>query len=567
VLAGDEATVGRKFDISYHFHTVGDTFPTADELSEVATGHILHINIEVRPYTYAQIASGAEDAGLTEQALGVASIGAPVFVTFSHEPDVARKSAWGTPADYVAAWRHVHDLFVANGATNAVWVWVMTGWYPNFPRYGSYYPGNDDVDWISWEAYSTTVCKATRNVLNGTFADAAGPEYQWLHDGAAAAAGIDVSKPEMISEYGAVYDNGNPGAQAAWYAGIPELLKTQFPDIKAVAKWDNPGGTCQDEMSGSPLTIAGMTAAGHDPYVNQTVPSTPPPPPTTPPLAASFTSSCSGLTCSVDASGSTTPDTITSYAWTFGDGASGAGAAMSHSYSAGGNETVTLTVTDAEGDTASTSQTVAPSAAHPAFVAVAATAANATSESVKVPAAVTAGDGMLLFATGAGSSALTAPAGWAQVATSNTASIRTTLWERVATSTDPGSTVTVSFPAIYRGSTQLLAYSGTSSADPVAAAATATAGTAGSSYRTPATTVPVSGDIVVAYWACKSSGVSAWTMPAGVTLRSGVYNAGGGRITAAVADSPSTATGAAGGLTATTDASASAFAAWTVVVG
>jgi PKD repeat protein len=74
---------------------------------------------------------------------------------------------------------------------------------------------------------------------------------------------------------------------------------------------------------------------------------------------ASFTSACSGLTCSFDASGSSDPDgTIASYAWTFGDGATGAGATASRTYPAGGNYTVTLTVTDNANATSQTAHTV-----------------------------------------------------------------------------------------------------------------------------------------------------------------------------------------------------------------
>ena len=65
------------------------------------------------------------------------------------------------------------------------------------------------------------------------------------------------------------------------------------------------------------------------------------------PPVASFTSACSGLTCSFNASGSSDPDgTIASYAWTFGDGTTGSGATANRTYAAGGTYTVTLTVTD-----------------------------------------------------------------------------------------------------------------------------------------------------------------------------------------------------------------------------
>jgi serine protease len=68
-------------------------------------------------------------------------------------------------------------------------------------------------------------------------------------------------------------------------------------------------------------------------------------------LAASFSFSCSGLTCAFDASAST--GSPTSYAWTFGDGGSGSGVTTSHTYGGTGSYTVGLTVSDGSGtDTA-----------------------------------------------------------------------------------------------------------------------------------------------------------------------------------------------------------------------
>jgi subtilisin family serine protease len=74
---------------------------------------------------------------------------------------------------------------------------------------------------------------------------------------------------------------------------------------------------------------------------------------------ASFTFSCSGLTCSFNGSASSDSDgSISSYAWNFGDGTTGSGATVSKTYASTGTRTVTLTVTDNGGATGSQSQSV-----------------------------------------------------------------------------------------------------------------------------------------------------------------------------------------------------------------
>jgi lysophospholipase L1-like esterase len=76
------------------------------------------------------------------------------------------------------------------------------------------------------------------------------------------------------------------------------------------------------------------------------------------PPTASFTSSCTGLTCTFDASGSTDDLGIATYAWTFGDGGTSSIAGPSHTYADAGTFTVGLVVTDTGGQTATASAQV-----------------------------------------------------------------------------------------------------------------------------------------------------------------------------------------------------------------
>lgn len=107
---------------------------------------------------------------------------------------------------------------------------------------------------------------------------------------------------------------------------------------------------------------------------------------------AAFTSAATNLSVAFSAAGSADPDgSIASYAWTFGDGATGTGATPTHVYSAAGTYTVTLTVTDDDGATSSISHSVSVVASESVqFVRNVGTAQNTTTgTALAVPVAAT----------------------------------------------------------------------------------------------------------------------------------------------------------------------------------
>ena len=77
------------------------------------------------------------------------------------------------------------------------------------------------------------------------------------------------------------------------------------------------------------------------------------------PPTASFTYSCTGLTCTFDASGSSDDVGIASYNWSFVEGPrSTTAATITQTFSSAGSWVVSLNVTDTIGQTGSTSQTI-----------------------------------------------------------------------------------------------------------------------------------------------------------------------------------------------------------------
>lgn len=276
-LQASEAAVDRRFDFMYRFHDLNDPIPDTEDQEVLASGTILHIAIDARDYgqrgqlgvPWREIAGGSYDGELLAQARGIAAIGEPVFVTFDHEPDQPRRSLQGSAADYIAAWRHVHQLYEIAGADNAVWVWVATGWMPSAAEALKMWPGNDVVDWISWEAYDFAGCRTgpADATKSKSFEEVALPFYRYLLEHGTAAS-IDVNKPMMISEAGSAIA-ANSSTSSSWYSKIPTVLAA-YPRIKAIGLWNHGDGlaTCDFVFSTIPSRAADVREAGRQRWVN-----------------------------------------------------------------------------------------------------------------------------------------------------------------------------------------------------------------------------------------------------------------------------------------------------------
>jgi beta-mannanase len=82
-----------------------------------------------------------------------------------------------TAADYVDAWRHVHDVFTAHGADDVRWVWAPNVVHPGSTPLPALYPGDAYVDVLGVDGYNwgTSVSWGSwvsgRQVFEQTFAE------------------------------------------------------------------------------------------------------------------------------------------------------------------------------------------------------------------------------------------------------------------------------------------------------------------------------------------------------------------------------------------------------------
>lgn len=110
-------------------------------------------------YALDRIAAGDFDAYITQWGQALASWGQPVQLRFAHEMNGnwypwAEGVNGNQPGDYVQAWRHVHDVVAATGASNVAWVWS-----PNVPYFGStdlagLFPGAAYVNVVALDGYN-----------------------------------------------------------------------------------------------------------------------------------------------------------------------------------------------------------------------------------------------------------------------------------------------------------------------------------------------------------------------------------------------------------------------------
>jgi hypothetical protein len=260
-----EAQTGEKFSIVYSYHDMSNVgspgqFPNSYEKT-LGASRTLMVSWSSREFSagtqlkWSDIAAGKYDASvLNPEAARIEAYAKPIFLTFDPEMDgrMARTPSPGTAAQYVAAYRHIHDTFAAAGVRNVIWVWTPTGNGAHDDEFDSLYPGSAYVDWIGYDPYNFASC-------NGgtwrTFSQIVDPFYQWLESNGYGA------KPFMLPEYGTVVNPSDTSAAATWYAGLVAGLKSH-PNIKSLTEWDDTTGGCNTQLSAGPGELAAFGAAG-----------------------------------------------------------------------------------------------------------------------------------------------------------------------------------------------------------------------------------------------------------------------------------------------------------------
>jgi len=254
-----ESLIGRPLAMERVYYRWDEAWPTADDVWTRDAGRIPYISWNTRLANgswipWADIAAGRYDDVLHERATALKVFGSPVVFSFNHEPE--NDPAAGSADDFVAAYRHVHDVFDADGVTNVTYAWTMMAWGFRSGNAAAFYPGDDDVDVVAADGYNQSGCPqghAPWRSLTDIFS-------------AFYAFGSEHGKRMIVAEWGAHEDPADPGREASWFDDASAQLQ-QWPGIVAVLYFDADRG-CARWVDSSPETLAAFQAMAAAPYFN-----------------------------------------------------------------------------------------------------------------------------------------------------------------------------------------------------------------------------------------------------------------------------------------------------------
>ena len=139
------------------------------------------------------------------------------------------------PGEYVAAWRHVHDIFASVGADNATWVWCpYASGRRRLSDLRALYPGDAYVDWTCLDGYNWGTHPAAPGAPGRTagwrsFDRIFHAPYELV------TRRIAPSKPMLIGE---VASSERGGSKAAWIRAALSELPARYSRIHGLLWFD-----------------------------------------------------------------------------------------------------------------------------------------------------------------------------------------------------------------------------------------------------------------------------------------------------------------------------------------
>ncbi len=266
-VADFETLISRKLALHLNYYGWDLDIFGSDVTDDIANGRIPYSTWE--PWNNSvgvpldDIVNGVQDTVIQQRAAEAKALGVPLLLRWAHEMNgnwypwcgINNGGATVGPAKYVAAYKHIHDVFVAAGALNVQWVFCpdnadVPG--DSWNHWTAYYPGDAYVDWMCFDGYNwgSTMpygWESFQQVFQQIYSEMAG-----------------MGKPLMIGETASTELGGD---KAAWITAMLGTSKSDFPAIKALV-WFEINKETDWRVESSPASLMAFQTVAHDPYFN-----------------------------------------------------------------------------------------------------------------------------------------------------------------------------------------------------------------------------------------------------------------------------------------------------------
>jgi len=229
--------MGVQPDVDMYYSGWLEPFKASFATSAASHGAVPLVQMDPTGVKLEAITSGRYDAYLISFADAVRSYGRPVILGFGHEMNGTWYS-WAdghtSPAEFVAAWRHIVNLFREVGTGNVTWLWTINiiETQAGIPSPVPWWPGSSYVTWVGIDGYYTK--------SSVSFAPLFGPTI--------VAVRAMTNDPILVAETAAGSAAGQPAKIADLFAGIHTYGLLGFVWFDAIG--------AQDWRLSSPVAVA-----------------------------------------------------------------------------------------------------------------------------------------------------------------------------------------------------------------------------------------------------------------------------------------------------------------------